>query len=153
LEILVKEKKLRDAKDLVSKDAGSYIKAGNVPITEKSPLKLNENAPETAIEHGASLTPVHEGGVLQAQIHDGKLFKFIDTVTANAPFQVIPDPCTSVHTTVQADSQAKQIDTEPNHPITHGASFSPSNVGGILQTQTEAEPAVQLTETDPMIAL
>jgi hypothetical protein len=37
LEILVKEKKLRDAKDLISKDSGSYIKAGNVPIHE-SPL-------------------------------------------------------------------------------------------------------------------
>jgi hypothetical protein len=37
LEILVKEKKLRDAKDLVIKDSGCYIKAGNVPIQEKSP--------------------------------------------------------------------------------------------------------------------
>ncbi len=73
LEILVKGKDLRDAKDLVIKDSGSYIKAENVPIHEKFPLKLNENAPETAIEHGASLTPVHVGGVLQAQIHDDKI--------------------------------------------------------------------------------
>ncbi len=64
LEIVVKEKKLRDAKDLVRKDADSDIKAGNVPTTEKSPLKLNANAPGTAFEHGETLTPVHEGGVL-----------------------------------------------------------------------------------------
>ena len=68
-------------------------------------------------------------------------------MTANAPLKDGPDPCISVHTTLQADSQAKQIETEINHPITHGASFSPSYVGGILQTQIEAESAVQLTET------
>ena len=147
LEIVEKEKKLRDAKDLVRKDAGSDIKAEHVPTTEKSPLQLNANAPGIAFEHGETLTPVHEGGVLQAQIHNDKLSKFIDTVTANAPSKEEPDPCISVHTTLLADSQAKQIDTEPNHPITHGASFSPSYVGGILQTQIEAESAVQLTET------
>ena len=67
-------------------------------------------------------------------------------MTANAPLKDGPDPCISVHTTLQADSQAKQIETEINHPITHGASFSPSYVDGILQTQIEAESAVQLTE-------
>jgi hypothetical protein len=56
-------------------------------------------------------------------------------------------PCTPIHTTLLADSQAKQIETDPNHPITHGASFSPGHVGGGLQTQTEAESAVKLTDT------
>jgi hypothetical protein len=168
LEILVKEKQLRDAKDLVIKDSVSYIQAGNVPLHDKSPLKLNENAPNTAIEHGASLTPYHVGGVLLAQIQDDKLYKLTDTVTANAPLQGISGPCTSVqvshpnespllqmdtvpctpiHITLLADSQAKQIETEPNHPITHGASISPGNVGGGLQTQTEADSAVKLTDT------
>ena len=153
---------------MVIKDSGCNIKAGNVLIHEKSPLKLHENAPETAIEHGASLTPDHVGGVLPAQIHDGKLYKFIDTVTPNAPLQGIPEPCTSVqvvqpnespllqmdtvpctpiHKTLLADSQAKQNEREPNHPIKHGASISPGNVGGGLQTQTEADSAVKLTDT------
>ncbi len=56
-------------------------------------------------------------------------------------------PCTPIHTTLLADSQAKQIETEPNHPITHGASFAPGHVGGGLQTQTEAESAVKVRET------
>jgi hypothetical protein len=47
-------------------------------------------------------------------------------------------PCTPIHTTLLADSQAKQIETEPNHPITHG---------GGLRTQTEAEFAVKVTDT------
>jgi len=166
LEILVKEKKLRDAKDVVRKDAGSDIKAGNVPTTEKSPLQLIANAPGTAFEHGETLTPLHERGVLQEDIHADKLSKLIATVTANAPLQVLPDPCVSAHTTLQAcfvddenlpllqpdeddvvRSRCDKAAQEPHHPITHGALFPPSYVGGILQTQIEAESAVQVTET------
>ncbi len=122
----MKEKKLREAKDVVRKDAGIDIKAGNVPTTENSPLQLIANAPGTAFEHGETLTPVHERGVHQDE-------------TAHASLQVLPDPCISAHTTLQAGFPTKQIDTHPNLPITHGASLSPSNVGGILQTQTEVE--------------
>ncbi len=72
---------------MVIKDSGSYIKAGNALIHEKSPLILHENATETAIEHGASLPPDHVGGVLPAQIHDDKLYKLFDTLTTNAPYK------------------------------------------------------------------
>jgi hypothetical protein len=64
LEILVKEKKLRDAKGLVTKDAGIDIKAKKKPTPEKSPLKLNANTPGLASVHVETLTPVHVGGVL-----------------------------------------------------------------------------------------
>jgi len=69
LEILIKEKKLRDAKELALMKSGlCNIKAGNVLIHEKSPVQVNDIAPETAIGHVASLTPDPEGGVLQAQM-------------------------------------------------------------------------------------
>jgi hypothetical protein len=161
LEILVKEKKLREAKDVLRKDAGSDIKAGNVTTTENLPLQLIANAPGTAFEHDETLTPVHERGVHEDEIHANKLSKFIETVTANASVQVLPDPCISAHTTLQATFPTKQIDTHPNLPITHGASLSPSYVGGILQTQTEVEvgndalPLIQARKQDhfPLLQL
>jgi len=73
-EILLKEKQLRDAQDLALKKSGCNIRAGNVLIHAKSPLQLNEIAPDIAIEHGASVTPDPVGGVLQAQIHEDKLY-------------------------------------------------------------------------------
>ncbi len=63
LEIEVKEKILRDAKGLVTKDAGTDIKAKKNPTPEKSPLQLNANTPGIAFEHVETLTPVHVGGV------------------------------------------------------------------------------------------
>ncbi len=75
MEILIKEKKLREAKDLAIKESGCNIQAENGLIHETYPLQLNEIALDTAIEHTASLTPNPVGGVLQAQIHDEKLFQ------------------------------------------------------------------------------
>jgi len=72
LEILIKEKKLRDAKELALMKSGCNIKAGNVLIQEKSPVQVNDIAPETAIGHVASLTPDPVGGALQAQILNEK---------------------------------------------------------------------------------
>ncbi len=46
LEILIKGKKIRDAQDLAFMKSGCNIKAGNVLIHEKSPLQLNDIAPE-----------------------------------------------------------------------------------------------------------
>ncbi len=113
LEILLKEKQLRDAKHLVFKDSVSYIQAGNVTLHDKSPLKLNENAPDTTIEHGASLTPYHVGGVLLAQIQDDKLYKLTDTVTANAPLQGISGASTSVQVSHPNESPLLHMDTVP----------------------------------------
>ena len=125
LEILIKEKKLRNAQDLAFMKSGCNIKAGNVLIHEKSPLQLNNIAPETAIGHGASLTPDPGGGVLQAQILNDKLY------SNETPILQIP-------TTLQANFQTQQIETEPNNSITHGASVSTGNVNVILQPQTHA---------------
>ena len=119
MEVLIKEKKLRDAKELAGMKSGCNIKAGNVLIHEKSPVQVNDIAPETAIGHVASLTPDLVGGVLQAQILNDKLS------TNEIPILQMP-------TTLEADFQTQQIETEPNDSITHGASVSPGNVNVIL---------------------
>ena len=118
------------------KDSISDKQADNVSLPEKSLCNLNEKAPDPAIEHGASLTPTHVGGVLLVQIQNDDLCKLKETVTDDAPLQGItvpcsfvqvsqPDesllkqketvPCTSVHVPLQGESLVKQIETERNH--------------------------------------
>ncbi len=168
MEKLVREKQIGDAQGLVMNDSISDKQADNVSLPEKSLCNLNEKAPDPAIEHGASLTPIHVGGVLLAQIQDDDLCKLKDTVTDDASLQGItvpcsfvqvsqPDesllrqketvPCTSVNIPLQGEYLVKQIETEPNHAITHGASNPPALVGGVLQARKEADSSVKLTDT------
>jgi hypothetical protein len=78
------------------KDSISDKQADNVSLPEKSLCNLNEKAPDPAIEHGASLTPTHVGGVLLVQIQNDDLCKLKETVTDDAPLQGITVPCSFV---------------------------------------------------------